>query len=111
MSCSSSYTISVDQGADVVLPVSITGLGDGVTITDAVMQLRASVSSDDVFLELSVDNGAIIIVGTLVTASITAAQSSLFSRNYAYDLFITTSEGNKMKVLHGIITTALSVTR
>lgn len=110
MSCSESYTIIADQGADVTIPVQVSGLGQDVTISSAIMQLRETLNSD-VYLELSSTNGKILIVGSLLTISISNTETAEMNKRYMYDLFITTSDSRHIKILHGAVVPVPSVTR
>lgn len=110
MSCTTAtYDICVDQGADLSLPITVTGLS--LTGASAEMDIRESLSSSSTVLELSTSNGKISIVGQVITVNLTDTETALFTKQYVYDLFVTTSDTKKHKILVGKIITNLSVTR
>jgi hypothetical protein len=110
MSCTTAtYDICVDQGADLSLPIAVTGLS--LTGASAEMDIRESVSSSSTVVELSTANGKISIAGQVITVNLTDTETALFTKQYVYDLFVTTSDTKKHKILVGKVNTNLSVTR
>jgi len=109
MSCSTTTDICVDQGATLSLPITVTGLT--LTSATAEMDIRESTASTTTVLELSTANGKISIVGQVITLNLSAAETALFTKQYVYDLFVTTQDSKKYKILNGKIVTTLSVTR
>ena len=110
MSCNTAeYDICVDQGATLSLPVTITGID--LTGATAKMQIRDSVTSSSVVLELNTENGKIIIDNQTVNLYFSATDTASFTKQYVYDLFVITSDENKYKVLKGNVGIDLSVTR
>ena len=110
MSCTAdSYNICIEQGADLSLPITVTGLT--LTGATAEMDVRESLSSASEFMSLSTSNGKIGIVGQVITLNFTATETTSFTKQYVYDLFVTTSDTKKHKILKGKILVTLSVTR
>jgi hypothetical protein len=110
MSCTTAtYDICVDQGADVTVHLTITGLD--LTSATAEMDIRESISSASTVLELSTSNGKLSISGQTLTINLTDSETVLFTKQYVYDLFVTTSDTKKHKIMMGKVIVALSVTR
>lgn len=110
MSCTTAtYDICVDQGADLSIPITVTGLT--LTGATAEMDIREYTSSPSAILELSTANGKIIVSGQTITINISDTETVLFNKQYVYDLFVTTSDTKRHKILVGKIITNLSVTR
>ena len=92
-----------------VLPITVSGFLTGAS---AEMDIRESVSSArHGIVELSTANGKISIVGQVITVNLTDTETALFTKQYVYDLFVTTSDTKKHKILVGKVNTNLSVTR
>lgn len=110
MACTTaSYNICIEQGADLSLPITVEGLDlAGAT---AEMDVRETVASTSEFMTLSTANGKITIVGQLVTLTLTATETASFAKQYVYDIFITTSDTKKHKILKGKLLVDFSVTR
>ena len=110
MSCTTAtYDICVDQGADLSIPITVTGLT--LTGATAEMDIREYTSSPSAILELSTANGKIIVSGQTITINISDTETASFVKQYVYDLFVTTSDTKRHKILDGKIVTHLSVTR
>ena len=110
MSCTTaSYNICVEQGAYLSIPITV----DGLLLTGATaeMDIRETLSSTSVVMTLSTTNGRITIVDQLVTLILTAEETSAFTKQCVYDLFITTSDSKKYKILKGKVLVEFSVTR
>jgi len=103
------YNICVEQGADLSIPITVNGLI--LTGATAEMDIREAVTSPTVFMTLSTDNGKISIVDNLITLSLTALETATFTRPYVYDLFVTTQDTKKYKLLKGRVVVDPSVTR
>ena len=112
-----SYDFEIEQGATLSKSF-VWKSSDGVVIPltsyTARMQIRASVSSPDILLELSTSNGLISItpnegkitltVGPTTTAAITWSRGK-------YDLELTSPAGVVTRLLYGDITISKEVTR
>lgn len=88
-------------------PVDLTG-------STARMQIRSTLASEEVILELTTENGGILIDATnkVISIYITAEQSKLFTFNNAvYGLEIISSTGEVTSLVSGIITLTKEVTR
>lgn len=103
------YNICVEQGADLSIPITVNGLV--LTGATAEMDIREFVSSQTVFMSLSTANGKITIVDQLITISLTAVETATFDRPYVYDLFVTTQDTKRYKILKGRVIVDPSVTR
>jgi len=109
VSYTTSYDICVDQGAYLSLPITATGLT--LTGASAEMSVRQTLSSATEIMHLSTANSKIQISGQTITLIFTAAETSEFSEQYVYDLFVTTSDNKRYKIMAGKIVVYLSVTR
>lgn len=110
MACTTaSYNICVEQGADLSLPITVDGLD--LTSATAEMDIRETIASTSTFMTLSTANSKITIAGQLVTLTLTAVETASFATQYVYDIFVTTSDTKKHKILKGKILVDFSVTR
>lgn len=110
MACTTaSYNICIEQGADLSLPITVAGLD--LTSATAEMDIRETIASTSTFMTLSTTNSKITIADQLVTLTLTAAETSTFATQYVYDIFVTTSDTKKHKILKGKILVDFSVTR
>jgi len=110
MACTTaSYNICIEQGADLSLPITVEGLD--LTGATAEMDVRETIASTSEFMTLSTANGKITIVGQLVTLILNATETASFATQYVYDIFITTSDTKKHKILKGKLLVDFSVTR
>lgn len=111
------YDFEIEQGASLIKPIvwkDANGLAVNLTGYTAKMQIRKSVSSPDVLLELSTSNGRIDIVsGTgTITLLINAATSAAITwSSGVYDLELTSSGGLVTRLMQGTITVSKEVTR
>lgn len=106
------YNIDCDQATDFRLVLTV----DGIDLTDATaeMQVRRSVETPTTLVELSTDNGRIVIDAEAepptITLSLDAEVTAELDRSGVYDLRISTPtlEG---RLLRGEFRLALAVTR
>jgi hypothetical protein len=109
------YNITVYKGTTFTLaPVWKIG-GYAVNLTDysAKMQVRAATDAS-VLVELSTDNGKIVITPALgkLTLTLTSAQTTaLTSGKYFYDLNLTAPDTTVTKILEGVFLVNDSVTQ
>jgi hypothetical protein len=111
--------LKIDQGSDFVksltwkagdptpVPVDITGF-------TARMQLRQTVTSSTVLLELTTENGGITLGGVLGTINIaaTAVQTAALTQKSAvYDLEMVYPGGAVRRLIEGTVTISPEVTR
>lgn len=111
------YDFTIEQGATLDLPIFFKD-GDGVALDytgyTARMQVRQNVSSSAVLLELTTENGRLILDGPegnltlLVTAEDTA---DITWRKGVYDIEMVAPDDTVTRVLQGTITISLEVTR
>ncbi len=112
------YDMTIYQGAtfDVTLTWKTGDPATAVNLTTytARMQLRSTVESSTVALELTDANGRLILGGAagtirlLLTATDTAA---LAQGGYAYDLELVTASGTVTRLVEGRVTVSPEVTR
>jgi hypothetical protein len=109
------YNITVYKGTTFTLaPIwKIGGYAVNLTGYSAKMQVRAATDAS-VLVELSTDNGKIVITPALgkLTLTLTAAQTTaLTSGKYFYDLNLTASDATVTKILEGVFLVNESVTQ
>lgn len=111
MSCTDNppVDIDIDQGADVTIPILVGGLS--LTSASAEMQARETVASTSTILSLSTTTGEITISGALISVFIDRAYTTLMTKPLVYDLFVTTQDNLKYKILRGKLIPVPSVTR
>lgn len=111
------YDFDIEQGATLLKPIvwkDSTGSPVNLTGYTAKMQVRQSVSSSDVLLEMSTVNGRISITpltGTITlifSATLTAAIT--WSRG-KYDLELTSNDGTVTRLIEGQISVSKEITR
>lgn len=88
-------------------PVNLTG-------AEIRMQIRRSVNSDDVLLELSTTNGRIIsggATGDITLRLVESVSAAIEWRRGVYDLEVEASDGTVTRLLQGAITISREVTR
>lgn len=87
-------------------PISLAGYS-------AKAQIRSTIDSETVILELSTSNGGITLSSTgEINILITAAQTAALTfREAAYDLVLTASNGDKLRLIEGAINLENTVTR
>lgn len=111
------YNFTVEQGTTLIKPIVWKdSSGNPVNLTgySARMQVRPSVASEEVLVELSTTNGKIVIVPLLGKLTITMSPtdtSALTSRRARYDLEIIAGDGNVTRLIEGEITVSREVTR
>jgi hypothetical protein len=112
-----SYDFEIEQGATLVKSF-VWKTSDDVVIPltsyTARMQIRASVSSPDILLELSTANGLISISPSEGKVTLTAGPtvtSVITWRRGKYDLELTSPTGVVTRLLYGDITVSQEVTR
>ena len=111
------YELNINQGSNLSLEIALKN-SDGTPLNltgyTARMQLRASYTAPDIIVELTTENGRIIIipltgvVRLLLDASTTAA---FIAKNYVYDLETVSSTGFVTRVLQGEAIVSPEVTR
>lgn len=84
-----------------------------LTAHTARMQVRRTIESSSVIIELTTENGGIEIDGELgkITVNMTDAQTSALTSSGVYDLEIIDDNGNVSRVVQGTFTLSLEVTR
>lgn len=111
------YDLSIEQGATWVLslvwrdsdeePIDLTGYS-------ARMQVRPSVGSDEVLLNLSTEGGQITLggaAGTIVIEVDAETTAAVQGRRGAYDLELESSDGTVTRLLRGSVAISPEVTR
>lgn len=109
------YDFTIEQGATLKTDfIWRDDAGALVNLTGATarMQIRPNVSSEEILLELTTENGGLILGGETgkVTMLITAAQSSLMVRGGVYDLEIVIGSV-VTRLLQGTVAISKEVTR
>lgn len=111
------YDFDIEQGATLTKPIvwkDSTGTVVNLTGYTAKMQVRRSVASDEVLLELSSANGKIAItpvqgkVELIFSAATTAA---IDWRRGKYDLELTAADGTVTRLIEGEISVSKEITR
>lgn len=111
------HNILIEQGSTFKLnltwkdsddvPVDLTGYS-------ARMQVRPTVESSDVLLNLNTANGSIVLGGDAGTIAVTAAATQtekITGRRAVYDLEVEASNGVVTRLLQGAVAISLEVTR
>lgn len=118
MSLAGTYDFTIDQGADLSKNmVWKDSDGDPVDLSGgwtARMQIRKSLSAVDVLLELTTENGGIVLGGAAgtITLVITDTQSAALSpATLKYDLEMINPAGTVERLIQGTITNRPEVTR
>ena len=109
------YTFAIEQGADYDKPLvwrDSTGNPVNLTGYTARMQLRPSVSSDTVLLDLTTENGGITLGGATgeITLHFTESNTSPLVKGGVYDLEMIIG-GKVKRLVQGSITVSREVTR
>ncbi len=111
------YELNINQGSNLSLEIALknsNGTPLNLTGYTARMQLRASYTAPDFIVELTTENGRLVInalLGTitmLLSASTTAA---IVAKNYVYDLETVSATGFVTRVLQGEAIVSPEVTR
>jgi zona occludens toxin (predicted ATPase) len=111
------YDFEVEQGATLLKPIvwkDSTGAAVNLTGYTAKMQVRRSVASDDVLLELSNANGTLTITpltGTVTMVFSAATTAAIDWKRGKYDLELTAADGTVTRLIEGEITVSLEITR
>jgi hypothetical protein len=112
-----SYDFEIEQGATLLKPIvwkDSTGTAVNLTGYTAKMQIRKSVSSTDVLLELSTTNGKLSITagtGTITMIFSATTTAAIDWSRGKYDLELTSSSGVVTRLLEGEITVSKEITR
>ena len=109
------HDFEIEQGTDYDKPIvwkDSTGAPVNLSGYAARMQLRPSVSSDTVLLNLTTENGGITLGGALgtITLHFTDAQTSALTKGGVYDIEVVTA-GNVTRLIQGAISLSKEVTR
>lgn len=110
------YNIKIDQGATFYRRITLTepdGTLYDLTGYTARMQIRRELSDDDVVIELTTDNGMILLGGEdgTIDLMMSAEDTSDITRDGVYDLEIVDDGDNVYRVLKGSVRVNLEVTR
>lgn len=111
------YDFEIEQGSTLIRPIvwkDSSGNPINLSGYSAKMQVRQSVSSDDVLLELSTANGKITLGTTngTITLVLTATETAAIQwRSGRYDLELTSSGSVVTRLLQGVISISKEVTR
>ena len=111
------YDFEIEQGSDFVLAFSRKDdVGDVIDMTGflARMQVRRSVSSPDILLALTTEDGRLVVDGALgrVTITLTAAVTAAIDwRKGVYDIEIIDPVGGVSRLMAGKIEISREVTR
>jgi zona occludens toxin (predicted ATPase) len=111
------YDFDIEQGATLIKPIvwkDSTGTAVNLTGWTAKMQVRQSIASEDVLLEMSTSNGKITI--TPLTGSINlifsaATTAAITWKRGKYDLELTAADGTVVRLIEGQITVSQEITR
>lgn len=112
-----SYDFEIEQGSTLLKPIvwkDSTGTVVNLTGYTAKMQIRKSVSSDEVLLELSTVNGKLSITentGTITMIFSAATTAAIDWSRGKYDLELTSSTGTVTRLIEGEITVSKEITR
>jgi len=111
------YELNINQGSNLSLEIALknsNGTPLNLTGYTARMQLRASYTAPDIIVELTTENGRLVItpltgVVTLLLSALTTA--AFVAKNYVYDLETVSSTGFVTRVLQGEAIVSPEVTR
>jgi hypothetical protein len=112
-----SYDFVIEQGATLVKPIiwsDSNGAPINLTGYSAKMQLRQSVNSDDVLLELSSASNTLVITpatGTITMVFSATTTAAITWSRAKYDLEVTSETGAVTRLIEGLITVSKEVTR
>lgn len=109
------YDFEIEQGTTLnkqMVWKGSTGAPVDLSGYTARMQMRPSVSSDTVLLNLTTENGGITLGGALgtITLHFTAAQTSALTKGGVYDIEVVTG-GDVTRLIQGAISLSKEVTR
>lgn len=110
------HNFTIDQGAHFESLVTVRNEDDSLfDFTDYVarMQIRLEVDSDDYVVQLTTENGGIVLGGTEGTIHLllNSAATELIRREGVYDLEIISNDNKVYRLLQGKIRLNLEVTR
>lgn len=111
------YELNINQGANLSLEIALKNEDQtplNLTGFIARMQLRASYNSPEIVVELTTENGRILInalAGILTLALSAQTTAALIAKNYVYDLEIVSPTGFVTRVLQGEAIVSPEVTR
>jgi hypothetical protein len=110
------YDILAPQGATFSETYTYKLNGSPVDLTSytARMQVRRTPSTDTKTLDLTTENGAIVLGGALGTIAVTVsatAMAAVSSGKYRYDLEVVSSGGVVTRLLEGVFVVSPEVTR
>lgn len=111
----STYNLLIEQGATFTLSlVWKDSEGDPVDLTgySARMQVRPSVTSEDVLLSLTDQDGIVLGGdGSIVVQASATQTAAISSKRGAYDLELEDQDGTVTRLLQGVVTISPEVTR
>ncbi len=110
------YRLKIEQGTNYRKPFVMKRDGTPVNFTGctARMQVRESVDSADILLELTTENGGIEIEGAEGKVTLVFKPDDTVDKAWrmgVYDVEITDSNGDVTRFLQGVITVSPEVTR
>lgn len=110
------YNLYIEQGADYRKVFRRTAGGHPIDMTGctARMHIRRHVRSEEVWLDLTTENGRLIIDGAAGQIEIDLSEEDtrgLLARNGVYDLEIVDSDGRVIRFLEGTVEVSAEVTR
>lgn len=112
-----SYDFEIEQGATLLKPIvwkDSTGAPVNLSGYTARMQVRQSVASTDVLLEMSTTNGKISIApstGTITLIFSATTTAAITWKRGKYDLELTSSDGTVTRLIEGQISVSQEITR
>lgn len=107
--CGKVYNLTLDYGADTSIPMTVTGLNLS-NYTSAKCHIRKDIR-DSNFLELSTDNGGLVILGQVIYFNVSKANNLLISDGSVYDIFLIDTSNKSKKIAQGKISIINSATR
>lgn len=109
------YNFTIQQGSKLNIPLSFEnpdGSDMDLTGYTARLQVRRRQSSDDVLISLTTANGGLVLSGSTITITMTAAATALLDFNRAvYDLELIPASNEPERYLQGTVTLDHEVTR
>lgn len=111
------YDFEIEQGATLIKPIvwnDSTGAPVNLTGYTAKMQVRQSVASEEVLLELSTTNGKIQLTpltGTITLVFSAATTAAINWKRGKYDLELTSADGTVTRLIEGEINISKEITR
>ena len=108
------YNITADQGATFTRTITWTDGTNPINLTGytARMQVRATIDSTTVALELTTSNGRISLGGSAGTVTLTVPAATMtLDGQYVYDLELISGSGVVTRLVQGTFTVRAEVTR